>query len=99
MADLSEKCRIGGYISVRTVLEAGTREVYGLLLDKKRIAKVKESAFHLPEKRQYAALERITAARGIPVEYVTEENFAACGGCDAHGGIAACVGNRCFLRQ
>ena len=41
MADLSEKCRIGGYISVRTVLEAGTREVYGLLLDKKRIAKVK----------------------------------------------------------
>ena len=49
MADLSEKCRIGGYISVRTVLEAGTREVYGLLLDKKRMAKVKESAFHLPE--------------------------------------------------
>ena len=96
MADLSEKCRIGGYISVRTVLEAGTREVYGLLLDKKRIAKVKESAFHLPEKRQYAALERITAARGIPVEYVTEENFAACGGCDADGGIAAYVGNRCF---
>ena len=96
MADLSEKCRIGGYISVRTVLEAGTREVYGLLLDKKRIAKVKESAFHLPEKRQYAALERITAARGIPVEYVTEENFAACGGSDADGGIAAYVGNRCF---
>ena len=99
MADTNERTRIGGYISVRTVLEAGTREVYGLLLDKNRLDKVRASAYHLPEKRQYEALERITASRGIPVETIAEDAFAARGGCESDGGIAAYVGDRSFAAE
>lgn len=99
MADTNERTRIGGYISVRTVLEAGTREVYGLLLDKNRLDKVRASAYHLPEKRQYEALERITASRGIPVEMIAEDAFAARGGCESDGGIAAYVGDRSFAAE
>ena len=99
MADTNARTRIGGYISVRTVLEAGTREVYGLLLDKNRLDKVRASAYHLPEKRQYEALERITASRGIPVETIAEDAFAARGGCESDGGIAAYVGDRSFAAE
>ena len=99
MADTNERTRIGGYLSVRTVLEAGTREVYGLLLDKNRLDKVRASAYHLPEKRQYEALERITASRGIPVEMIAEDAFAARGGCESDGGIAAYVGDRSFAAE
>lgn len=84
---------------MRTVLEAGTREVYGLLLDKNRLDKVRASAYHLPEKRQYEALERITASRGIPVEMIAEDAFAARGGCESDGGIAAYVGDRSFAAE
>ena len=52
MADTNERTRIGGYISVRTVLEAGTREVYGLLLDKNRLDKVR--GLRLPSARKTA---------------------------------------------
>ena len=84
---------------MRTVLEAGTREVYGLLLDKNRLDKVRASAYHLPEKRQYEALERITASRGIPVETIAEDAFAARGGCESDGGIAAYVVDRSFAAE
>ena len=48
-----EKTLISGYISLKSILEAKSREVYEVVLDKDRYDKVQASNFHVNEKRQY----------------------------------------------
>lgn len=84
------KYLFGGYISVRTALEAGKRPVYSILLDKDRYDSVMRSGYHDAEKRQYAAL----AKYGVKTEYLSADEFASLGASPTSGGIAAYVGDR-----
>lgn len=88
-----EKQFVGGFISVKSILQAKSRTVYRLILEKERYDMVMRSGFHATEKRQYSVL----AEAGVPVEYVDAETFSALLGGSTAGGIAAEVGTRQFL--
>ena len=66
-----ERTLISGYISLKSILEAKSREVYEVVLDKDRYDKVQASNFHVNEKRQY---ERIQHS-GVSIRFVSEEEF------------------------
>ena len=87
-----EKTLISGYISLKSILEAKSREVYEVVLDKDRYDKVQASNFHVNEKRQY---ERIQHS-GVSIRFVSEEEFNNLGVGTTSGGIAAYVGERRF---
>lgn len=85
---------VSGYVSVRTVLQAGRREVNAVLLDKDRRARAESSKLDVTEKRRYQALEKICAGRGIPINNIGSDEFAALGAGDGAGGFAAYIGER-----
>ncbi len=87
------KYLLGGYISVRTALEAAKRPVYSVVLDKDRYDNVMRSGYHDAEKRQYAAL----AKYDVKVDYLSGEEFAKLGTAPTAGGIAAYVGDRAYM--
>ena len=86
------KQTVSGFVSVKSILTAGSREVYRLFLEKERYEMVSRSGFHAAEKRQYEWLH----AAGIPVEYMEKDAFSALVGSATAGGIAAEVGERRF---
>lgn len=88
-----EKQYVGGFVSVKSILESHSRPVYKILLEKDRYESVKASGFHVAEKRQYAFLTNA----GVPVELLSEEAFSGLVGGSTSGGIAAEVGSRVFL--
>lgn len=87
------KQTVSGFVSVKSILTAKSREVFRLLLDKERYEMVSRSGFHAAEKRQYEWLH----STGIPVEYIEKEAFSALVGSATAGGIAAEVGERQFV--
>lgn len=88
-----DKQFVGGFISVKSILEAKSRDVYRIVLEKERYGAVSRSAYHAAEKRQYAFLEHAD----VPIEFVDADVFAALVGGSTSGGIAAEVGERRFL--
>ena len=87
-----DKQLVGGFISVKSILEAKSRPVYRILLDQERYENVRRSNFHASEKRQYEFL----FSAGVPVELIGKEEFAGLLGGNTSGGIAAEVGDRAF---
>lgn len=86
------KQTVSGFVSVKSILTANSREVFRLLLEKDRYDMVSRSGFHAAEKRQYEWLH----STGIPVEYIEKDAFSAMVGSSTAGGIAAEVGERRF---
>ncbi len=85
---------IGGYISLASVLNADSREVKKIILDKERQSRICSASYHYPEKAQYREIASFSKKRHIPVEYVGEKEFASLTNGEAYGGIAAYVGER-----
>lgn len=83
---------LSGYISVRTAIEAKSREVYKIILDEERYENIQKSSFHATEKRQYEALKK----SGIPIEFVSRDAFLAICGNTSAGGIACYAGERIY---
>ncbi|PKM61596.1 MAG: hypothetical protein CVU97_07000 [Firmicutes bacterium HGW-Firmicutes-21] len=83
---------LSGFISVRTALEAKSREVYKVVIDKERYESVIKSGFHAPEKRQYDILRKYE----VPTEFVSKEAFTAFCDNPSAGGIAAVAGERLY---
>ena len=84
---------VAGFVSVKSILESKSREVYQLLLEKDRFDSVMRSTLRAAERRQYEML----LSSGIPVTYLTAEAFTEAVQGSTAGGIAAEVGERKFL--
>ncbi len=84
---------IGGYVSVKSVIEAKSRNIEKIFLEKSRYESVQRSDFHVAEKRQYESLMR----SGVEIVFVDEEEFSSFNAGATAGGIAAAVGERIFL--
>ena len=84
---------VAGFVSVKSILESGSREVFRILLEKERFNAIMRSTLRAAEKRQY----EILLASGIPVTYLSVEEFSAEVSGSTAGGIAAEVGERKFL--
>ena len=84
---------VAGFVSVKSILESKSREVYQLLLEKERFDSVMRSTLRAAERRQYEML----LSSGIPVTYLTAEAFTEAVQGSTAGGIAAEVGERKFL--
>lgn len=85
---------ICGYISVSAVIRGGKRPISRIILDTERYNKVMRSKYHYNEKKQYGALKGC----GIPLDFVSPDEFVAVTKGDTAGGIAAEVGERRFCR-
>ncbi len=83
---------VGGYVSVKSILESKSREIYRILLDRERYDAVMRSGFHAAEKRQYETLH----ASGVPIEFLRKEEIATLIDGTTSGGIIAEVGERQF---
>lgn len=84
---------VAGFVSVKSILESKSREVYGILLEKERFDSVMRSTLRAAERRQYEML----LSCGIPVTYLSPEEFGDAVQGSTAGGIAAEVGERKFL--
>lgn len=84
---------VAGFVSVKSILESNSREVFRILLEKDRFNSVMRSTLRAAEKRQY----EILLASSIPVTYLSAEDFSAEVSGSTAGGIAAEVGERRFL--
>ncbi len=87
-----DKTILGGFVSVKSVLEAKSREIYKIYLERNRFDTVMRSDYHQPEKRQYSALIN----SGVKYELISEEAFNELMQNANAGGIAAEVGERIF---
>ena len=86
------KTILGGFVSVKSVLEAKSREIKMIYLERERYDKVMRSDLRVPEQRQYAAL--INAK--VPYKSISSEEFNNLMPNSNAGGIAAEVGERIF---
>lgn len=84
---------VAGFVSVKSILESKSREVHGILLEKERFDSVMRSSLRAAERRQYEML----LSCGIPVTYLSPEEFGDAVQGSTAGGIAAEVGERKFL--
>ena len=83
---------VGGYISVKSILEGHSRDIYQIVLEQERYQNVMASKFHAAEKRQYEYLEK----SGIEIKFMPKEAFKLLTEGSTTGGIAAEVGPRIF---
>ncbi len=83
---------VGGFVSVKSILESKSREVYRILLERERYENVMRSGFHAAEKRQYEVLR----SSGVLIEFVDKESISALIDGSTSGGIVAEVGERRF---
>lgn len=88
-------CYLSGYISVYAAVFAGSRKVNRILLDRDRFDKVMKGKYHLPEKKQYSMLKKISTEKSVPTKFVSSKEFPDAFVGDS-GGIAAEVGERIF---
>lgn len=86
------KTILGGFISVKSVIEAKSRQIYKIYIEKSRYEKVMRSDLRVPEQRQYNALLNC----GAEISFVTSEEFSELTQNPNAGGIAAEVGERIF---
>ncbi len=86
------KTVLGGFVSVKSVIEAKSRHIYKIFIEKNRYNNVMRSELRVPEQRQYAALLNC----GADVEFVSSDEFAEIMQNPNAGGIAAEVGERIF---
>ena len=87
-----EKQYVGGFVSVKSILEGNSREVYQIVFEQERYKNVTTSKFHAAEKRQYEYLEQ----KKIPIKFVQKDEFDRLVEGATTGGIAAEVGPRNF---
>lgn len=86
------KTILGGFISVKSVIESKSREIYKIYIDKSRYDNIMASNLRAPEQRQYSALLNC----GVECVFLTTEEFDALVENNNAGGIAAEVGERIF---
>lgn len=86
------KTMLGGFVSVKSVIEAKSRTVFKIYIEKSRYEKIAKSNLRLPEQRQYSALLNC----GAVCEFVSEDEFNQLMPNPNAGGIAAEVGERIF---
>lgn len=92
---MENKIVIGGFISVKSVIEAKSRKIYKVFFEKSRYDSIMRSELRVPEKRQYEGIIRA----GLDIEYLDDAAFnELCGG-NTSGGIAAQVGERIFTPE
>ena len=87
-----DKIILGGFISVKSVIESKSREIYKIYIEKSRYDKILSSNLRVPEQRQYSALLN----SGAECAFVSSEEFDALVDNSNAGGIAAEVGERIF---
>ena len=86
------KTIISGFVSVKSVIEAKSRKIYRIFIEKERYDSVMRSNLRIPEQRQYKALTE----SGIDCEFYNKDEFSALVANEGSGGIAAEVGERIF---
>lgn len=86
------KTILSGFISVKSVIESHSREIYKIYIEQSRYDKIMNSDLRVPEQRQYSALLN----SGSECVFVTEEEFSKLVDNNNAGGIAAEVGERIF---
>ncbi len=86
------KTVLGGFVSVKSVIEANSRTIYKIYIEKQRYDNVMKSNLRIPEQRQYSALIN----SGAEYTFVSEEEFDSIMPNSNAGGIAAEVGPRVF---
>ncbi len=96
MKAMNDRCvYLSGFISVYSALCGGSREVKRILLDRNRFDNVMKGKYHLPEKKQYSLLKRISTSKNIATKFVNADEFPEAFSGDS-GGIVAEVGDRIF---
>ncbi len=83
---------LGGFVSVKSVIEAKSRHIEKIYIEKSRYDKIMRSELRLAEQRQYSALMN----SGAECLFVTAEEFEKIMPNANAGGIAAEVGERIF---
>ena len=86
------KTILGGFVSIKSVIEAKSRQIFTIYIEKTRYDNVMRSSLRVPEQRQYSALLNC----GAQCKFITEEEFANIMPNANAGGIAAEVGERIF---
>lgn len=86
------KTILGGFVSVKSVIESKSREIYMIYIERSRYDKIMRSDLRVSEQRQYATLLNC----GAKWKLVNEEEFAEIMPNSNAGGIAAEVGERIF---
>lgn len=86
------KTILGGFVSVKSVIEARSREIYMIYIERTRYDKIMRSDLRVSEQRQYATLLNC----GAKWKLVDEAEFNAIMPNSNAGGIAAEVGERIF---
>jgi len=86
------KTILGGFVSVKSVLEAKSRPIYKIYIERTRFDKVMRSDLRVSEQRQYSTLINC----GVPWELISTEEFETIMPNSGAGGIAAEVGERLF---
>lgn len=87
-----DKTILGGFVSVKSVIEAKSREIYMIYIERTRYDKIMRSDLRVSEQRQYSTLINC----GAKWKLVTPEEFEEIMPNANAGGIAAEVGERIF---
>lgn len=87
-----DKTILGGFVSIKSVIEAKSRQIYKIYIEKNRYDNIMRSNLRLSEQRQYAALLN----SGAECEFVSQELFEKLMPNSNAGGVAAEVGERIF---
>ena len=87
-----DKTILGGFVSIKSVIEAKSRQIYKIYIEKNRYDNIMRSNLRLSEQRQYAALLNSVAE----CEFVSQEVFEKLMPNSNAGGVAAEVGERIF---
>ncbi len=88
----NNKTILGGFISVKSVLQSKSRPIYKIYIERTRFDNVMKSDLRVSEQRQYTTLIN----SGVPYQLVTSEEFDSLMENSNAGGIAAEVGERVF---
>lgn len=87
-----DKVILGGFISIKSVLESKSRPIYKIFIERTRFDNVMRSDLRVSEQRQYSAL--INA--GVEYSLISQEEFNEIMPNANAGGVAAEVGERIF---
>ena len=82
------KTLVGGFVSVKSIIESSSREIYRIIFEKNRYDSVMRSDLRKPEQRQYKTL----MDSGVKFEFASPDEYCF----DGSGGIVAEVGERRF---
>lgn len=86
------KTMLGGFVSIKSVIEAKSRKIFNIYIEKSRYENIMRSNLRVPEQRQYFALLNC----GAECKFVSHEEFERLMPNANAGGIAAEVGERIF---